>query len=240
MQTPTLSVLTAQPSTGRNLSSQVLAQALQASEGNRLCRRSPWTPNSGGLTRRPDMATAPTESEARLVAALLNQSLVQGVSCRLSVFQSASSTASRCGDGLVQHLAGRILSAASWRRQPAPSSPRWRAGEPTMPATSQQAHARLNQRSAVAVSTSRSRSVRASQLSAETTLSRCRYGTERRRKSSGSTYGCLGVDGDGLVDVEAGRVGLDVAHVELLGHLVHGEHVAVRCNGPAEQGQVVE
>ena len=41
---------------GRNLSSQVLAQALQASEGNRLATIS-MDSNSGGLTRRPDMAT---------------------------------------------------------------------------------------------------------------------------------------------------------------------------------------
>ena len=50
----------------------------------------------------------------------------------------------------------------------------------------------------------------------------------------------LGVDGDGLVDVEAGRVGLDVTHVELLDHLVHGEHVAVGGDGPAQQRQVVQ
>lgn len=41
---------------GRNLSSQVLAQALQASEETGLPTIS-MDSNSGGLTRRPDMAT---------------------------------------------------------------------------------------------------------------------------------------------------------------------------------------
>ena len=50
----------------------------------------------------------------------------------------------------------------------------------------------------------------------------------------------LGIDGDGLVDVETGRIGLDVTHVELLDHLVHGEHVTIRSDGPAQQCQIVQ
>ena len=50
----------------------------------------------------------------------------------------------------------------------------------------------------------------------------------------------VGVDRLGLLEVEAGRVGVDVADLELLDHLVEGEDVAVRRDRPAEQGEVVE
>ena len=50
----------------------------------------------------------------------------------------------------------------------------------------------------------------------------------------------LGVDGNGLVEVETGRIGLDVTHVELFDHFFHGEHVAVGGDGPTQQRQVVQ
>ncbi len=50
----------------------------------------------------------------------------------------------------------------------------------------------------------------------------------------------LGVDGNGLVEVEAGRIGLHVAHIEFGDHLVHREHITVRRDGPAKQRQIVE
>ncbi len=50
----------------------------------------------------------------------------------------------------------------------------------------------------------------------------------------------LGVDGNGLVDVETGRIRLDVANVELLDHLFHGEHVAIGRDGPSQQCQVIQ
>ena len=50
----------------------------------------------------------------------------------------------------------------------------------------------------------------------------------------------LGVDRNRLVQVEVGGIGLHVAHVELLDHLLHREHVTVRGDRPAEQRQVVE
>ena len=49
----------------------------------------------------------------------------------------------------------------------------------------------------------------------------------------------LGVDGNGLLLVEARRVRVHVRNVEGLGHFLHGEDVAVRGNRPAQESQVV-
>ncbi len=49
-----------------------------------------------------------------------------------------------------------------------------------------------------------------------------------------------GVDRLGLLEVEAGRVGVDVADVEGGVHLLEGEHVVVGRDRPAQQGEVVE
>ena len=49
-----------------------------------------------------------------------------------------------------------------------------------------------------------------------------------------------GVDGLGLLEVEAGRVGVDAGDVEGRDHLLEGEHVAVLRDRPTEQGQVVQ
>ena len=107
MQTPTLSVLTAQPSTEGTL-------AHRCSRRPSGERGKPACDDLHGLEQRRAHATTRhghthrTESEARLVAALLNQSLVQGlmqvVGLPVSLIHSLE-----CGDGLVQHLAGRIL-----------------------------------------------------------------------------------------------------------------------------------
>ena len=48
------------------------------------------------------------------------------------------------------------------------------------------------------------------------------------------------VDGFGLLDVEAGRVGEDVVDVEVLDELVHREDVLVGGQAPAQQGEVVQ
>ena len=145
-----------------------------------------------------------------------------------------------CGDGLVQHLAGRILQlllGVVSRLQVALGGEQGadHAGNLT-----QQAHARLNQRSGGGQHLTLTVGQGIPVVGGNHTVA-----VQVRHRAAQEVLGLkhtdvLGVDGDGLVDVEAGRVGLDVAHVELLGHLVHGEHVAVRCNGPAEQGQVVE
>ena len=50
----------------------------------------------------------------------------------------------------------------------------------------------------------------------------------------------VGVDRLGLLQVEARRVGVDVADVEGLDHLLDREDVAVGADRPAEQGEVVE
>ncbi len=48
------------------------------------------------------------------------------------------------------------------------------------------------------------------------------------------------VDGLGLLDVEARRVGQHVVDVEVLDQLVHGEDVLVGGQAPAQQGEVVQ
>ncbi len=44
----------------------------------------------------------------------------------------------------------------------------------------------------------------------------------------------------GLLLVEAGRVGVDIGHIEGRDHLVEAEHVAVVGNRPAKQRQVIQ
>ena len=142
-----------------------------------------------------------------------------------------------CGDGLVQHLAGRILQlllGVVSRLQVALGGEQGadHAGNLT-----QQAHARLNQRSGGGQHLTLTVGQGIPVVGGNHTVA-----VQVRHRAAQEVLGLkhtdvLGVDGDGLVDVEAGRVGLDVAHVELLGHLVHGEHVAVGGDGPTQQRQ---
>ena len=50
----------------------------------------------------------------------------------------------------------------------------------------------------------------------------------------------VGVDGGGLLHVEAGRVGQDIVDVEGFGEFLDAEDVAVGSDGPAEQSEVVD
>ena len=223
----------------RCVTSQVLAQALQSSDGERLAddlhrleqRRGDATAGYGHANR--------AEGETRLVPAILHECLVQGL-VQVVGLPIGLVHALKRGDGGIEHVGGGVLELLPGIVRRLQVLLGGQQGADHAGDLAQQAHARLDQRSGGGQDGLLAVSQRIPIVGRDHTVAvQVRHGTveEVLRLKHADV---LGVDGDGLVDVEAGRVGLHVAHVELGDHLVHGEHVTVGGDGPAEQSQVVE